>query len=132
MQDHDCKENGHAKYLVGGNRTNIYNTLAFHRDSSIIAICEGEFDAMVLDSLVGIPAVAIPGVQNWKAHYERCFVDYERVFVFADGDDPGKDFSKHVSSLIDGCTVIHMPHGTDVNSVYLSEGAEGLRKRAGL
>ena len=133
MKDHECKEEGHGKYIgLPNSRTNIYNTLAFHRDSSMIAICEGEFDAMVLDNLVGIPAVAIPGVQNWKAHYERCFVDYERVLIFADGDDPGKDFGKHVASLIDGCTVISMPHGTDVNSVYLSEGADGLRKRAGL
>lgn len=132
-QDHDCKENGHGKYLgLPNSKTNIFNTLAFHKESSIIAICEGEFDALILDSLVGIPAVAIPGVQNWKAHYERCFVDYERVLIFADGDDPGKDFGRHVSSRIDGCVVIPMPHGTDVNSVYLSEGADGLRKRAGL
>jgi hypothetical protein len=131
MYNHDCE--GHGKYLgLPNSKTNVYNTLAFHRDSSMIAICEGEFDALVLDSLVGIPAVAIPGVQNWKAHYERCFVDYERVLIFADGDDPGKDFGKHVSSRIDGCTVIGMPHGTDVNTIYLSEGAEGLRKRAGL
>jgi hypothetical protein len=133
MKDHDCKENGHGKYLgLPNSKTNIFNTLAFHQDTNIIAICEGEFDALVLDALVGIPAVAIPGVQNWKAHYERCFMDYERVLIFTDGDDPGKDFGRHVSSRIDGCTVIGMPHGTDVNSVYLSEGAEGLRKRAGL
>jgi hypothetical protein len=132
MSNHDCSDHGHPKYLNGGSKTNIYNTLAFHKESNLIAICEGEFDALVLDGIVGIPAVAIPGVQNWKAHYERCFVDYERVLVFADGDDPGKDFGKHVSSLIDGTTVIQMPHGTDVNSIYLSEGAEGLRKRAGL
>lgn len=132
MVDHDCKEQGHAKYLVGTSKTNIYNVNAFFEDSPILAICEGEFDAMVLDSLVGIPAVGVPGVQNWKKHYERCFTDYERVLVFADGDDPGRDFAKHISSLIDGTTIISMPHGTDVNSVYLSEGAEGLRKRAGL
>lgn len=133
MGDHDCKELGHGKYLgLPNSRTNIFNTLAFHRDSPTIAICEGEFDALILDALGGVPAVAIPGVQNWKAHYERCFVDYERVLVFADGDDPGKDFGKHIASRIDGVTVIQMPNSMDVNSVYLSEGAEGLRKRAGL
>lgn len=132
MEDHNCSDNGHSKYHNVTAPTRIYNTLAFHKESSLIAIAEGEIDAIILDAMCDIPAVAIPGVQNWKKFYERCFVDYERVFVFADGDDAGKDFGKHVSSLIDGTTVIHMPQGMDVNSVYLEEGADGLRKRAGL
>lgn len=132
MGDHDCKDQGHAKYLVGGDRTNIYNVGAFFKDTPIIAITEGEFDAVILDGIVGIPAVGVPGVRNWKPHYSRCFVDYEHVFVFADGDESGKDFGSRVSSLVDGTTIVTMPHGTDVNTVYLSEGADGLRKRAGL
>lgn len=132
MVDHECKDEGHAKYLVGTSKTNIYNVNAFFADSPHIAIAEGEFDAMVLESLVGIPAVGVPGVQNWKKHYDRCFSDYERVFIFADGDDSGREFARHISSIVDGTTIVTMPHGTDVNTVYLSEGAEGLRKRAGL
>lgn len=133
IEPHDCKETGHGKYMgLPGRQSNIYNVLAFFRDSPHIALCEGEFDALVLDSLVGIPAVGIPGATNWKKHFERCFTDYERVFIFADGDEAGRDFAKHVSSLIDGTTIVAMPSGQDVNSVYLSEGAEGLRKRAGL
>lgn len=132
MGEHDCKDQGHAKYLVGTDHTNIYNVGAFFQDSPVIAITEGEIDAIILDGIVGIPAVGVPGVQNWKSHYERCFMDYEHVYVFADGDDAGKEFGKRVSSLIDGTTIVTMPHGTDVNTIYLSEGAEGLRKRAGL
>jgi DNA primase len=79
-----------------------------------------------------VPAVSIPGVRNWKPHYDRCFTDYERVFVFADGDQDGKDFAKRIRSTLDGVTVIQMPDGLDVNGVYQAEGPDGLRKRAGL
>jgi len=132
MEDHVCKEVGHPKYLGLSNRTNIYNTLAFFEDSPVIGITEGEIDAIVMDAMVGVPTVGIPGAQNWKPHFDRCFTDYERVLLFADGDTAGRDFAKHVASILDGVTVIHMPEGMDVNTVYQAEGPEGLRKRAGL
>lgn len=132
MEDHECKEVGCPKYLGLSQNTNIYNVLAFFTDQPIIAIAEGEIDAMVLHSKAGVPSVAIPGVKNWKPHYERCFFDFERVLVFADGDSSGRDFAKHVSHVLDGVTVIQMPEGMDVNAVYVAEGPEGLRKRAGL
>jgi DNA primase len=132
IEQHVCKDVGCPKYLGLEMGTNIFNTLAFFKDSPHIAICEGEFDAMVLDGLAGVPAVSIPGVRNWKPHYDRCFTDYERVFVFADGDQDGKDFAKRIRSTLDGVTVIQMPDGLDVNGVYQAEGPDGLRKRAGL
>lgn len=130
--DHDCKEEGHPKYTGLSHPSRIYNTMSFFADSPVLAITEGEFDAMVLSYQVGIPAVSIPGAQSWKPFYRRCFTDYEKILVFADGDDPGRDFAKQVSSLVDGVTIVQMPHDTDVNSVYVTEGADGLRKRAGL
>lgn len=132
MEDHECKDLGHPKYMNMSSKTRIFNTRAFFTDEPFIAIAEGEIDAMVLHSAAGIPAVSIPGVQNWKPHYERCFSDFDQVFLFADGDDPGKDFAKQVSQVLDGLTVIQMPAGLDVNTVYQTEGAEGLRRRAGL
>jgi hypothetical protein len=131
MENHVCKDEGCPKYLGLPHPTRIYNTQAFFVDSPNIGITEGEFDSQVIHEHV-MPAVSIPGVQNWKPFYERCFVDYERVFLFADGDQPGKDFAKQVSSILDGVTVVQMPEGRDVNQVFLDEGAEGLRKRAGL
>ncbi len=132
MDQHVCKEVGCPKYLGLSQNTNIYNTLAFFRESPVIAICEGEIDALVLDGLVGVPAVSVPGVRNWKPHYDRCFTDYERVLVFADGDDQGKQLGQRLKDALDGVTVIQMPDGADVNTVYLAEGPDGLRKRAGL
>lgn len=132
MEHDDCKAFDCRKYLnLGGKSTHIFNVGAFFADSTIIAITEGEFDAMVVNEHV-MPAVSIPGVQNWKPFYERCFVDYERVYLFADGDDPGRDFARSLSSILDGVTVVQMPQDMDVNAVFLAEGPDGLRKRAGL
>lgn len=133
MEEHSCKDAGHGKYMgLSNSRTNIYNTLAFFKDSPVLGITEGEFDAEVLDGPVGIPTVGIPGAQNWKPHFDRCFSDYERILLFADGDTAGRDFAKQVGGRLDGVTVIHMPEGMDVNTVYQAEGPDGLRKRAGL
>lgn len=131
IRNHECKETGCPKYLGLSQGTNLYNVSAFFRDSTVIAICEGEFDALILNEHV-MPAVGVPGAQHWKPWYERCFSDYEKVFVYADGDEAGRDFARQVSSHLDGVTVIHMPHGTDVNQVFLDEGPNGLRKRAGI
>lgn len=134
IEHQDCKAVGCPKYLNLGPPlgTNIYNTQAFFTETPVIAITEGEIDSMVLHSLVEIPAVAIPGVKNWKRHYERCFSDFERILVFADGDEPGRDFAKHIASVLDGVTVVRMPDEMDVSTVYQAEGPDGLRKRAGL
>jgi DNA primase len=115
-----------------GVETLMYGVLAFQRDTDIIAVCEGEMDALVLEELVGIPAVGVPGANSWKSYYWRCFEDYSKVFVFADGDQAGRDFAKRVAQSVDQTVIVQMPEGHDVNSLFVAEGAESLRKRAGL
>lgn len=132
MEQHVCKDVGCPKYLGLDRPTNIYNVNAFFTDSPVIGICEGEVDAEVMDFLVGVPSVGIPGVKAWKPFYERCFMDFERVLMFVDGDEAGKDFAKHVAHRLDNVTPIYMPADMDVSAIYAAEGPEGLRKRAGL
>lgn len=114
-----------------GVETLMYGVTAFQIDSPFIAVCEGELDALVMHEMVGIPAVGVPGANAWKSYYWRAFEDYDTVYVFADGDQAGKDFAKRVASSLDQTVIVQMPEGHDVNSVFLSEGAESLRKRAG-
>jgi len=71
-------------------------------------------------------------MSNWKNFYWRAFEDYDSVIVLADGDASGKDFGKKVATSIQSTVVVVMPEGQDVNSTYLIEGADGIRKRAGL
>jgi DNA primase len=112
------------KYLgLPGARTHMFNVRAVSEADDYIAVCEGELDAITLHFAVGIPAVGIPGASNWKTHYRRLLQDFEKVFVFADGDKAGNDFARHLAREVQGVVIINMPEGEDVNSMYLKEGS---------
>jgi len=115
-----------------GAEQHMYNVLAFQEDSDIICICEGEIDTIVMHSMVGVPAVGMPGANGWKNWYSRAFSDYRKVLVLTDGDQAGRDLGKKIMQAIDVAVVVSMPDGLDVNEVFLNEGAEGIRKRVGL
>jgi DNA primase len=57
--------------------------------------------------------------------------DFERVFVFADGDQPGKEFATSLARELP-VTIVQLPDGHDVNSMFVQEGAEYIREKAGL
>jgi DNA primase len=115
-----------------GAEQHIYNVQAFQEDSDVIAVCEGELDTVVMHSMVGIPAVGMPGSNGWKNWYSRAFADYKKVLVLTDGDQAGYEMGKKIMQAIDVAVVVSMPDGLDVNEVFLMEGAEGIRKRVGL
>lgn len=113
------------KYMgLTGATTHLYNVSAFFRASSYIAICEGEVDTITLDTVCGIPAVGVPGVNNWKKHYSRLLADFDKVFLFADGDNAGTEFGKSLARELSNLTIVQMPEGEDVNSMYRMHGAE--------
>lgn len=113
------------KYMgMAGATTHLYNVSAFFRATSFISICEGEIDTVTLDTVCGIPAVGVPGVNNWKKHYTKLLQDFEKVFLFADGDNAGTDFGKSLSRELGNLVVVQMPEGEDVNSMYRLHGAE--------
>jgi DNA primase len=57
--------------------------------------------------------------------------DFERVFVFADGDQPGKEFATSLARELP-VTVVSMDEGEDVNSLYVKHGADYIRQKMGL
>jgi len=121
------------KYLSrDGADTHLYNVKAFEVESSFIAIAEGEFDAVIANSVCGIPTVGLAGANAWKPFYRRAFTDYHKIFVLADGDQAGADLGKKIATALDVAVVVSMPDGMDVTDVYLQEGPEGLRGRLGL
>ena len=133
LQHEDCKNEGCVKYLcLTGSQPHLYNVNAFFVDSPVIGLTEGEFDAGVSHYEVGIPSVGCPGAQAWQPHFARCFVGYETIILFADGDTAGREFAKRVVEDLPPLTVVNLPEKQDVTTVFLSEGAEGLRCRAGL
>jgi DNA primase len=123
---------GGPKYLSRpGASTHIFNINALNQDSDFLAICEGELDTVVATQ-AGFTAVGLPGANNWKSFYTRVLADWNKVVLLCDGDNAGREMAKHLSRELDNVFPVFMPEGLDVNDVYLAEGAEGLRKRAGV
>jgi DNA primase len=120
------------KYLSRpGASTHIFNVAALNTDSDVLVICEGEIDTMIATQ-VGFSAVGLPGANNWKPFYTRVLADWEKIMLFCDGDNAGKEMAKTITRELDNVFPIFMPENCDVNDVYLAEGAEGLHKRAGV
>ncbi len=120
------------KYMgMTGVETKMYNVLDIDRAGDWIGVCEGELDTITLSGCVGIPCIGVPGANSWKKHYTRLLADFERVFVFADGDQPGKEFATSLARELP-VTVVQLPDGEDVNSAYVKYGADYIREKAGL
>ena len=81
--------------------------------------------------ICSLPAVGVPGVNNWKKHYTRLLADFERVYIFSDGDQPGKEFANSLARELP-CTVVQFPDGEAVNSYYASHGSAAVLQKAGL
>jgi DNA primase len=120
------------KYMgLTGVDTKMYNVLDIERAGDFIGICEGELDTLTISSCVGIPCVGVPGANSWKKHYTRLLADFERIFVFADGDQPGKEFANSLARELP-VTVVQFSDGEDANSYYTNYGAEAVLQKAGL
>lgn len=120
------------KYMgMTGAVTKLYNVKDIDRAGDWIGLCEGELDTITLSKSVGIPCVGVPGANSWKPHYTRLLADFERVFIFADGDQPGLEFAKGLSKDLP-VTIVSLPDGEDVNSCYVKYGKEYLLEKAGL
>ena len=128
MQSHDCKLEGHQKYMTWeGLEANLYNVRALEEANSSIAIAEGELDALS-SSLAGIPCVGISGAEKWKPFWKNVFEDFSQVYVWQEGDEAGKRFAKRMTTEV-GAIRVTLPAGQDVNSIWVSFGADGLRAR---
>jgi 5S rRNA maturation endonuclease (ribonuclease M5) len=124
---------GHGKYLSrSGVSAHLYNVAALWRDARSIVVAEGEIDAMTMDFYVGMPAVGVPGANQWQSHWARLLSDYDRVYVMCDDDDAGRTFGRTVVKAVDEAVSIHMPEGHDVNSLYLSGGRDAVLTVMGL
>lgn len=126
IQGHDCKAEDHPKYLfLPGIPKRLYNVAATLDAGREVHITEGQLDAATLHAC-GLPAVGVPGSQSWKPHCHRLFGGFDRVVVWADGDDAGKAFAEKVRLSLSGAVVMMLPSGEDVNSYYLAHGKQGV------
>lgn len=127
MQDHDCKFHGHAKlYRASGWPTRLYGVQSARQADDWIAVTEGAQDAITLQ-MIGIPAIGVPGSENFQPHWPSLFEDFSRVYLFADGDDAGDKMLNLWRDRLDTAVIsARMPDKEDVNSMYVKYGKEPL------
>lgn len=130
IQQHDCKAiSGHGKYMrASGTKTRLYGVLSYEEAGDYICLTEGEIDALSLHQC-GLPALGVPGSENWEKHWTSILQDFSTVYVFSDGDEAGQKFAKRVMSEYDRAVNVKMPDGEDVNSMLVQHGADWLRGR---
>lgn len=130
IQDHNCKESGHVKYLYAdGSGGWLFGARAVLTAPDLpVVLTEGELDAVTVWQC-GLPAVGYPGVGSWSApsarHWPRVF-DGRRVIVLADGDEPGTKSAKAVLRDLDDARIVQMPDGFDANRFYVERGGKEL------
>jgi DNA primase len=142
LEDHDCKEEDkrrreinknwfHGKYEAPADTgTRLFNVSSLHQADSVVAICEGELDALVATAC-GLPAVGVPGANNWKPFYYRLFDDFERVIVLGDGDTAGRQFANSLAGNMPNAIPRPMPKGQDITSYVVEYGADAFLQYVG-
>jgi DNA primase len=130
-------DGGSPKYIwPTGQKVGMFNVVDLHADSPVIAICEGELDTLVMSALVGVPAVGVAGVSQWKPHFPKVFEGFDRIVIFADNDlkedgrNPGMELAKRIKEDLDKAVVISLPENQDVNQVFLNGSRDWLLERA--
>ena len=139
IADHNCKEVGCQRYdQPAGQKVHLFNAgVLATTKSDVVAVCEGELDAILCTHELGIPAVGT-AAGTWLDHYPRCFADFEEVIVIADhdvkpdGSSPGIKHAKKVASTVSRSRIVTPPPGCDLGEWYLSAGAEVVKRSLGL
>jgi len=120
-----------------GQKGHLFNVADVTIDSSVIVICEGELDAVVVSGLINLPAVGVPGVQAWKPHFPKLFTGYDTIYIVGDNDikedgtNPGAEFSRRVSQEVMNSRIVSLPASMDINDYYLAHGKEESLKLFG-
>jgi DNA primase len=101
-----------------GQKPRLYNAAAYFTAANIIGVSEGEIDAIAATEHLGVPTLGCPGATNWQEYWGPLFKDFTRVFIFADGDEPGRDFALAVSERIGWrARIVQCPDDEDVASL---------------
>lgn len=116
---------GHGKYMtLEGDPARVYHVQSIVLADSDIHVTEGEIDAIVL-SMLGYPAVAIPGASGFRSHHRRMLAGFSRVFVWGDPDEAGAQFASKVTRMMSQALSVRLKHG-DINESFLSGGEAAI------
>lgn len=98
-----------GKYLTPpGQKARLFNTDALWNAEEVI-ICEGEFDALVLEQL-GYNAVGVPGANTWQDNWTGYLEQARKVYVCMDNDSAGQAGAEKIARIIGPKSrIVHMP-----------------------
>lgn len=98
-----------GKYLTPpGQKARLFNTDATWQAEELI-VCEGEFDAMVLEQL-GYNAIGVPGANTWQDNWTGYTADARKVYVCMDNDAAGQAGAEKIARVIGPkARIVHMP-----------------------
>lgn len=121
------------KYMCPkGQGTRLFNATAALDPGPQLVVCEGEVDAMTMHGECGIPAVGVPGTQNWKPHFRRVVESFGDVVILTDNDNkkdnsnPGLDLALLIRESVRSSRIVGLPPGHDVNSFFVAFGRQAL------
>lgn len=124
IEDHE--HTGHGKYnTMLGDPARMFNVDALSWAQSEIHVTEGEFDAMVLCQL-GLPAVAVAGVNSFKKHHARMLAGFNRIYAWGDPDEAGTGFIQMLRQRFPRSAVGAQSELGDVTETYLRGGEEAV------
>jgi len=124
------RENARLKYEAPkGDRRHLYNVRA--TDESVVAICEGEFDSLIVQQL-GMAAVGLPGVTAWQRAWRWLFRNTDLVYVLVDHAPQTNPEAlraevrarQKIAGQLSGVAdveIIDLPEGMDVTDLYLTD-----------
>ena len=106
----------------------LFNLRALNEAGPVLWLTEGELDAITLE-LLGVPAVAIPGSNNWQPHHARVLEGFERLVLIQDDDDAGENLADRLRSTELPLLVAKppAPH-KDINAAFAAGDVERLRE----
>lgn len=119
-------------FKLAKNAELIFYNLDAIKDETTCVIVEGEIDCLSLHeagiyNTVSVPNGAGIGQQQLK-YLDNCwqfFEDKERIIIFTDNDDPGKNLKEEIARRLgkDRCFVVEYPEGCkDANDILLKHG----------
>jgi DNA primase len=117
---------GEVKYahIAGGSGSGLYNADAL-TDATMVVLCEGEFDALLLQQEAGdrLTAVTLGSAAarltpRWLPH----LLAMERIFIAYDADEAGQRGATYLGSMIPHAQRLSVPMGKDITDFYLQRG----------
>lgn len=119
-EDHDHKEHKHGKYEdLPHSAPRLFNVSAVLDAEEFICITEGELDTLILKQ-IGIPSVALAGGNAWRPHYRRILAGFDRIYLFGDPDNTGREMNMTIQRALRQSVVVKLD--ADVTDTYVQEG----------